>query len=76
MAGGRWIGLPSSWGDVMVRTLKVLVTGFVILVLKEYSETHEWDIPVCAIDASWVAGGIFLLNALLLLSGGRRANTT
>ena len=75
MAGGRWIGIPSSWNDVVVRALKVAVTGFVVLVLKEYMETREWDIPVCAIDASWVAGGTFLLNALLLLVGGRPKTT-
>ena len=67
MAEGRWIGIPTGWNDIVVRTLKVFLVGFVVLVLKEYMETHEWDIPVCAIDAAWVAGGVFVFNTLLKL---------
>ena len=67
MAEGRWIGIPSGWNDIVVRTLKVFVIGFLVLVLKEYMETHEWDVPVCAIDAAWVAGGVFVVNTMLKL---------
>jgi len=69
MAGAqRWIGIPSGWDDVVVRTLKVAVTALVVLVLKEYLETKEWDVPVCAVDAAWVAGGTLILNALLKIT--------
>jgi hypothetical protein len=44
------------------------VTAFVVLVMKEYLETKEWDVPVCAIDGAWVAGGTFVLNALLRIT--------
>lgn len=64
--------VPAGWSDVIIRTLKVEVVAFGALVLKEWLDTHEWDIAACAIDGSWVAGGVFVLNALLLLLAPRR----
>jgi len=68
----KWlrIGVPAGWNDVLVRTVKVAVVAILALVLKEWMETREWDVPTCAIDGAWVAGGAFALNAILLgLSG-------
>ena len=64
---GQRLGVPSGWADVVVRTVKVAVIAFVALQLKEWMDTNELDIPACAVDATWVAGGIFLVNAILVL---------
>jgi hypothetical protein len=77
----RWLrlGVPSGWADVVVRTAKVAVIAFLALQFKEWLDTRELDIPGCAIDAAWVAGGTLALNAILLLanaSPGRRRSAT
>ena len=63
----KWlrIGVPAGWNDVIVRTVKVALVAFLALVLKEWMETREWDLPPCAIDGAWVAGGTFVFNAIL-----------
>ena len=53
-----------GWGTVIARTLQVAVVAIVMLTIKEYTETHEFDIPAVSIDAAWVAGGAFLLYAV------------
>jgi hypothetical protein len=58
------IGIPSGWGDVLVRTVKVAVIAFVALMLKERLD-DSWDAPACAVDAGWVAGGTLVLNTVL-----------
>ena len=59
------IAVPRGWDDVFVRTVITAVVAFVALLLKEWMDTREWDAPGCAIDAAWVAGGTFVLNAVL-----------
>ena len=59
------IAVPGGWDDVFVRTVITAVAAFVALLLKEWLDTREWDAPACAIDAAWVAGGAFALNAIL-----------
>jgi hypothetical protein len=60
----KLLGLGPGWDDVAVRTLQVALVAFAALMLKEWLETQEWDAPACAVDATWVAGGFFLVNAL------------
>lgn len=62
-----WLGLavPRGWDDVFVRTVMAAVAAFVALLLKEWVDSREWDIPACAIDGASVAGGTFVLNAIL-----------
>ena len=60
------IGVRSGWAEVLVRTLQMALVAFVILNLKEWLETGEWDLPACAIDAAWVAGGAFVFNAIFV----------
>jgi hypothetical protein len=45
----------------------VAVVAFAALMLKEWLETQEWDAPACAVDAAWVAGGFFVLNAVFTM---------
>jgi hypothetical protein len=59
------LAVPDGWADVLVRTLTTVIVAFVVLNLKEWLETHEWDLPAVAIDSACVAGGIFLFNAIL-----------
>jgi hypothetical protein len=59
------IAVPGGWDDVFVRAVITAVAAFVALVLKEWLDTREWDVPACAIDAAWVAVGAFALYAIL-----------
>ena len=67
------LGIPSGWDDVIVRTLQTLLVAFIVLVFKEWLETKEFDLPACSIDSAWVAGGAFVLYAILLMASPRRA---
>lgn len=62
-----WVGIavPRGWDDVLVRTVTAALVAFVSLLLKEWLDSREWDAPACAIDGTWVAGGTFVLNAIL-----------
>ena len=66
----KWfsIAVPAGWADVVVRTVKVAVVAFVTLHLKEFVDAgFPLDTPDITIDALWVAGGTFALNAILML---------
>ena len=64
----KWfnIAAPSGWDDVVVRTVKVAVVAFVMFHLKEWFDAGTFDTPDIAIDSAWIAGGTFVLNAILL----------
>jgi len=68
----RWlrIGVPAGWDDVAVRTVKAAVVAFAALMIKERMDS-AWDAPACLVDAAWVAGGTFVLNAILALVSPR-----
>jgi hypothetical protein len=68
------LAAPDGWADVFVRTVIVFVIAFVSLNLKEWLDVGLWDIPACAIDAACVAGGTFLVYAILAVAsrGARR----
>jgi hypothetical protein len=72
----RWlrIGVPAGWDDVVVRTVKAAVVAFAALMIKERIDA-AWDAPACLVDAAWVAGGTFLLNAVLALTSPRAAQS-
>lgn len=59
------IDTPSGWAELVVRTLKVAVIGFVILQVKEYRDAGKFDTLATATDAGMIAGGTFLVNLLL-----------
>ncbi len=63
----RWLDVtfPDSWDGVFVRSVITGLVAFVALVLKEWMDTREWDVPACAVDATWIAGGALVLNAIL-----------
>lgn len=64
----KWfsIAVPTEWDDVIVRTVKAAVVVFVVLQVKEWFDAGELDTPAAAIDAVWIAGGAFVLNAILM----------
>jgi hypothetical protein len=51
---------------VLVRTIEVAVVAFVVLQLKEWLDAGAFDTPGTAADAALTAGGIFVLNAVLI----------
>ena len=57
--------VPHGWADVLIRTLTTAIVTFVVLNMKEWLETAEWDLLAVAIDAACVGGGVFLFNAVL-----------
>lgn len=65
--GKTWLGIavPRGWDDVFVRTVMTAAVAFVALLLKEWLDSGEWDVPACATDGACVAGGTFVLNAIL-----------
>ena len=69
------LAVPDGWADVFVRTLTVLLVAFVTLNVKEWMETREFDILACAIDAVWIAVGMFLVWAILTVASGVRHRT-
>ena len=60
------IDAPAEWTPVLIRTIQVAVVAFVILQLKEWFDAGAFDTPATAIDAALIAGGIFVLNAILM----------
>jgi hypothetical protein len=64
----KWLslGVPTSWADALVRTVEVAVVAFVVLQLKEWLDAGVFDTPGTAADAALTAGGIFVLNAVLI----------
>lgn len=67
------LGIPTGWNDVIIRSLKVLLVSFLVFLLKEFIEVGRTDIPAGSMDALWVAGGVFLFNAVLMLAAPRTA---
>jgi hypothetical protein len=65
--------IPRGWGGVIARSIMALIAGFATLVLKEYMDTKELDLLPCFLDGVWIAGGMFVLSALLLITSGRRS---
>jgi len=59
------IAVPAGWADVFVRAAMTAVVAFVVLQAKEWFDAGSFDTPATAVDAALIAGGIFLLNAIL-----------
>jgi hypothetical protein len=64
----KWfsIAAPTGWADVIVRTVEVAVVAFVIFHLKEWLSAGRFDTLDIAIDAALLAGGSFVLDAILM----------
>ena len=59
------IAVPARWADVFARAVLTAVVAFVVLQMKEWFDAGTFDTPATAVDAALIAGGIFLLNAIL-----------
>ena len=59
---------PAGWADVVIRTVTVAVVAFVVLQIKEWLDAGMLDTSGTAVDAALIAGGIFVLNAILRLA--------
>ena len=62
------IDVPAGWADLFVRTVKVAVVAFVVLQSKEWFDAGTFDTPATALDAALVAGGTFVVNAVIKLA--------
>jgi hypothetical protein len=57
----------NGWSDVFTNTGMTAVVAFLVLQAKEFFDAGRFDTPATAVDAGLVAGGIFLLNAIIKL---------
>lgn len=57
----------NGWAGVLTNTGMTAVVAFVVLQAKEFFDAGRFDTPATAVDAGLVAGGIFLLNAIIKL---------
>lgn len=62
------IDVPAGWADLFVRTVKVAVVGFVVLQSKEWFDAGTFDTSATAADATLIAAGTFVLNAIIKLA--------
>jgi hypothetical protein len=62
-----WLGVsvPRDWAGVVSNGVATAVVAFAALLLKEWFETREWDVPACAVDGTCVGGAVLLLHAIL-----------
>jgi hypothetical protein len=65
-----WLGIsvPAAWSEVVASAVLTSIVGFVSLLLKEWMETREWDVPACAVDGLSVGAGMLVVNVLLKLT--------
>ena len=63
----KWfrIDAPAGWAGVLVRTVNAAVVAFVVLQAKEWFDAGRFDTPATAVDAALIAGGIFVVGAIL-----------
>jgi hypothetical protein len=64
----RWLGVrvPSSWGDIMVGTLKTIVIGFLALLAWDWFESGDFDPVGVVSNAIVVAFALLVLDAVLI----------
>jgi hypothetical protein len=64
----KWLTIdaPTGWADLLVRALKVALVAFVVLQLKELIDAGTFDTPATAIDATLIAIGTLVLNAIFM----------
>jgi hypothetical protein len=65
----QWLTVdaPAGWGGVFARTVTMSLVGFVVLQVKEWSETGAFDTPDALIGAGWFAGATVVVSTLLKL---------
>ncbi len=68
---GTWLGisLPRSWAGVVASSLLTAVVAFASLLIKEFLDSGEWDVPACLVDGACVGAGMLLVNVVLKLRG-------
>ena len=59
------IDAPAAWPQIFFRAATTAVVAFMVLQAKEWFDAGRFDTPGTAVDAVMIAGGIFLLNAIL-----------
>ncbi|MDZ7288469.1 MAG: hypothetical protein ONB44_00880 [candidate division KSB1 bacterium] len=62
------LDVPNGWVDLLIRTVITAVVAFVVLQAKEFVDAGMFDTPATAVDAALIAGGIFVVNAILKLA--------
>ena len=68
MSGSKgFLGIvaPTGWLDAIFRSLVAAVGTFFVLQIQEYMQVGSLDTPAAAMDALIIAGGVFVLNAIL-----------
>jgi len=55
----------NGWIEVFTNTGLTAIVAFVVLQAKELFDAGRLDTPATAVDAGLIAGGVFILNAIL-----------
>ena len=56
---------PRSWAAVVANALLTALVAFVSLLVKEFLDSREWDVPACLVDGACVGAGMLLVNVVL-----------
>jgi len=59
------IDVPAGWPQVVSRSVTTALVAFVVLEAKEWYDAGAFDALATAVDATLIAAGLFLVNAVL-----------
>ena len=74
----KWFGMdiPAGWAASFARSVMIAVVAFVVLQAKEWFDAGAFDFPATSVDALLIAGGVFVLNAVLMWAKSKKSTTT
>ncbi|MHB8113710.1 MAG: hypothetical protein ACYDHA_09680 [Bellilinea sp.] len=60
------LDIPSNFGHLLLRFIKVVVIAFIVLQVKEYVDAGMFDTAATLVDAGLVAAGILIIDLILM----------
>ncbi len=60
------LDIPSNFGHLLLRFIKVIVIAFIVLQVKEYVDAGMFDTAATLVDAGLIAAGILIFNLILI----------
>lgn len=73
----KWfrMDIPVGWGQIFVRSVVVAVVAFIVMQAKEWFDAGQFDTLGTGADALLIAGGVFIVNAILMWANTGRPVT-